>query len=104
MATKKPKAFKRGDAPSRRFGRRDHARILEAAKAGHMPPKPDFRAETHKYWRARLDEVAELAKKGDAAALRKYDVPDYSSSPRAINRFKDLCLVALQARAQAKRA
>jgi hypothetical protein len=103
MATKKPKAFKRIEAAPRRFGRRNHARILEQAKAGHMPPKPDFRAETHKYWRARLDEVAELAKKGDAAALKKCEIPDYSSSPRAINRFKDLCLVALQARAQ-KRA
>lgn len=77
-----------------------HKAALEAAQKGTLPSEPDFSAETHKRWRPKLAEVVALAKAGDVEGLRAYDIKPISTSPKAIDRFRNLAVVALEARAQ----
>ena len=41
----------------------------------------------------------ELAKAGDLKGLRKFEINRVSSSPKAIARYRDLCIIALEAQA-----
>lgn len=75
-----------------------HKEALEAAKAGKLPPQPDFSADTHKRWRPKLAEVVALAEAGDIAGLKAYDIKPISTSPKAIDRFRNLAVVALESR------
>jgi hypothetical protein len=90
---------KRFVAPKRPLGKR--AQIEADARAGKLPEPPDFRAETHKRFRNKLASVVELAKAGDLNGLRLFEIKPVSSSPKAIARYRDLCIVALEARQQA---
>lgn len=89
-------------AASEAHGLSKRAARQAAAEAGKLPRPPSFRAKTHARWRPMLAEVVALAKAGGIDALRSYKIPDYSTSPRAIRRYRDLALVALSARASAK--
>jgi hypothetical protein len=71
-----------------------------AAREGKMPAPPDFSAATHARYRKRLTEVAALAKAGDLKALADYPINPYSTSPKAIARYRDLCILALKATAK----
>jgi hypothetical protein len=86
-------------APKRPLGKR--AQIEADARAGKLPKPPDFSADTHKRFRNKLASVVELAKTGDLNGLRSFEINPVSSSPKAIARYRDLCIVALEARQQA---
>jgi hypothetical protein len=77
------------------------AAIEAAAREGKLPEPPDFSAETHKRFRNKLARVVELAKSGDIKGLRAFEINPVSSSPKAIARYRDLCIIALEARQQA---
>ena len=66
-----------------------------------LPAQPDFAAETHKRFRPKLAEVIALAKAGDVKGLAAW-TPSWfiGSSTKAIMRYRDLALVALEAHAR----
>lgn len=102
QAVEAGKAAKRATAPRKAAGARPMGRRAEiAANAvkGILPPAPDFSAETHKRFRGRLDEIVRLVEAGDVAALKAVEIKTYSSSPKAMARYRDLALMALEARA-----
>lgn len=70
----------------------------EAAAKGSIPAPPDFSADTHAPYRKVLGDVHAAAKAGDAAALRKIKVNPTSSSPKAVERYRLICLDALKAK------
>jgi hypothetical protein len=78
-------------------GRR--AEIAENAANGILPPMPDFSAETHKRFRGKLAEIVKLAEAGDVAALKAIEIKTYSSSPKAMAGYRDLAVMAIEARA-----
>ncbi len=90
---------KHSSAPKRALGKR--ATIEAAAREGRLPEPPDFSAPTHRRFRNKLASVVELAKAGDLNGLRAFQINPISSSPKAIARYRDLCIVALEARRQA---
>jgi hypothetical protein len=67
------------------------------ARAGKLPEPPDFSAETHKRFRNKLAVVVALARAGDLNGLRAFQINPVSSSPKAIARYRDLCVMALEA-------
>ena len=69
------------------------------AKAGKMPSAPDFSADTHKPYRKKLAEVVALVETKDLKALKAMKIPTYSSSPKAIARYRDLAVIAIEAAA-----
>ena len=75
------------------------AAIEAAAREGKLPEPPDFSADTHKRFRNKLASVVELAKTGDLKGLRAFEINPISSSPKAIKRYRDLCIVAIEAQA-----
>jgi hypothetical protein len=97
-ATKKTQksTAKQDGTSTRRLGKR--AAIKVAARKGKLPEPPDFSAETHKRFRKKLATVVELAEAGDLKGLRSFQINPVSSSPKAIARYRDLCIVALEAR------
>lgn len=90
---------KRSAAPKRPLGKR--AAIEAAAREGKLPEPPDFSAETHKRFRNKLTSVVDLAEAGDLKGLQDFQINPVSSSPKAIARYRDLCIIALEARQQA---
>jgi len=75
------------------------AAIEAAAREGKLPEPPDFSAVTHKRFRNKLASVVELAKAGDLKGLRAFEINPVSSSPKAIARYRDLCVIALEVEA-----
>ncbi|SOC47718.1 hypothetical protein SAMN05892877_13243 [Rhizobium subbaraonis] len=82
--------------PPRAGGKR--AAILEAARAGTLPEAPDFSAATHARFRDKLAKLVAMAKIGDLDGLRSVAINPVSSSPKAMLRYRDLCVLALEAR------
>ena len=91
------KAKRPATAPSKPSGKR--AAMLASALAGKLPAPPDFAAATHARFRPKLAEVIALAKAGDVEGLAAW-TPNWfiGSSTKAIMRYRDLALVALEAR------
>jgi len=71
---------------------------VEAAQRGELPTPPDFTAETHKRFRPKLARLVEMATAGDIAGLRATEINPVSSSPKAMLRYRDLAIAALEAR------
>jgi hypothetical protein len=90
------KAVPAADAAHRPGGKR--AAVLEAAQRGELPAAPDFSAETHKRFRPKLAKLIELAEAGDIAGLKAMEINPVSSSPKAMLRYRDLCVLALGAK------
>jgi hypothetical protein len=84
-------------APSAPRRRRD-ADIEAKARQGELPPPPDFSAPTHARFRAKLAALVELAGKADATGLRAISINPVSSSPKALARYRDLAVLAIDAR------
>lgn len=84
-----------GASKERPLGKR--AAIEAAAREGKLPAVPDFSADTHKPWRKRLAEVVALVKAKDIKGLKKYEINPYSTSPKAIDRYRNLAVMALEA-------
>jgi hypothetical protein len=79
-------------------GRRRDADIEAKARQGELPPPPDFSAPTHARFRSKLAALVELAGKADATGLRAIAINPVSSSPRALARYRDLAVLAKEAR------
>lgn len=71
----------------------------EAAARGELPTAPDFSAETHKRFRPKLAELEALVAAGDIAGLKAFPINPISTSPKALNRFRNLAVTALEAKA-----
>jgi hypothetical protein len=84
-------------APSAPRRRRD-ADLEAKARQGELPPPPDFSAPTHARFRAKLAALVELAGKADATGLRAIAINPVSSSPKALARYRDLAVLAIEAR------
>lgn len=93
----KPEKPEAPEKPTKPLGKR--AAILEAAQRGELPPVPDFSAPTHARFRKKLDEVVEMAKAGDLKGLKAFQINPVSTSPKAIARYRDLAVIAIEARA-----
>lgn len=78
--------------------RRRDADIEAKARQGELPPPPDFSAPTHARFRAKLAALVELADKADATGLRAVAINPVSSSPKALARYRDLAVLAIEAR------
>jgi hypothetical protein len=92
-ADEEPKA-----APAPVVGKRQA--ILDQAQSGALPQAPDFSKPTHARFRAKLAQIVALAAAGDIAALLAFEINPVSSSPKAMARYRDLCVIAITARAQ----
>ena len=84
------------DAPAPVDGKRKA--IFDQAQAGALPQAPDFSKPTHARFRAKLAQIVALAEAGDIAALLAFEINPVSSSPKAMARFRDLCVIAITAR------
>ena len=71
---------------------------MDAAKTGTLPVPPDFSAATHARFRGKLEGLIALAERGDIEGLREVPINPVSSSPKALARYRDLCVIALEAR------
>jgi hypothetical protein len=71
---------------------------LESARSGNLPTPPDFSAATHARFRGKLEGLIALAGRGDIEGLRAVAINPVSSSPKALARYRDLCIAALEAR------
>jgi hypothetical protein len=78
--------------------RRRDADVEAKARQGELPPPPDFSAPTHARFRAKLAALVELAGKADATGLRAIPINPVSSSPKALARYRDLAVLAIEAR------
>ena len=74
--------------------------ILDQAQTGALPQPPDFSKPTHARFRAKLAQIVALAEAGDIAGLQAFEINPVSSSPKAMARYRDLCVIAITARAQ----
>ena len=74
--------------------------ILDQAQTGALPQAPDFSKPTHARFRAKLTQIVALAEAGDIAGLLAFEINPVSSSPKAMARYRDLCVIAITARAQ----
>ncbi len=88
-------------APKRQHRRRD-ADLEAKARQGALPPPPDFSAPTHARFRGKLEGLVALAGRGDTEALAAVTINPVSSSPKALARYRDLCITALEARSLQK--
>jgi hypothetical protein len=71
--------------------------VEAAAREGKLLEPPDFSAETHKRFRPKLAKLTEMAKAGDIEGLKAMEINPVSTSPRAMQRYRDLCVIALEA-------
>jgi hypothetical protein len=75
------------------------AAVLVAAAGGKLPPPPDFSAPTHARYRDAAKALVDMAKAGDIEGLKAKVIPLYSSSPKAMAKYRDLAVIALEAQA-----
>jgi hypothetical protein len=74
--------------------------IRDQAQSGALPTAPDFSKPTHARFRAKLAQIVALAEAGDIASLQAIEINPVSSSPKAMARYRDLCVIAITARAR----
>lgn len=102
----KTSARKTSDSKAARSAARQptgkRAEAEAAAHAGKLPKAPDFSAETHARFRPLLKQAVEAAKAGEIRALKAIEVNPVSTSPKAIDRYRKLAIIALEAQAKAK--
>lgn len=104
-AKEKPaKAPKAAAAPAAEKALGKRAQIAADAEAGITPAKPDFSAPTHARFRKKLDEIAALVEKADIKALKAYPINPVSSSPKAMDKYRNLAVIALEAQRKAAKA
>ena len=71
--------------------------LREAAERGELPPAPDFSADLHKRNRGRLAQLVAMAEAGDIAGLEAFPIKPNCTSPKAMDRYRNLCVIALKA-------
>lgn len=67
----------------------------EKALAGTIPPKPDFSAPTHARFLPIMEEIAKACSAKDLKALKAIQISPISSTPKAMDRYRGLCVKAL---------
>ena len=72
--------------------------IVGPAQAGGLPAVPDFSKPTHARFRAKLARLVALAEAGDVEGLKAIEINPVSTSPKAMARYRDLAVVAIEAR------
>lgn len=72
------------------------AQVLADAQRGIVPAAPDFSAETHKRYRAQLTKVQAMAAAGDVKGLKAEEIKTSGSSGKALDRFRQLAIVAIE--------
>jgi hypothetical protein len=77
---------------------RKRAAVEETARQGQLPTPPDFSAATHARFRGKLAKLVALAEAGDAEGLQAVAINPVSTSPRALARYRDLAVLAIEAR------
>jgi hypothetical protein len=75
------------------------ADMEEAAKRGVLPTPPDFSAATHTRYRPKLDILIALVKAKDLKGLKAVDINPTSTSPKAMDRYRNAAVIALKAKA-----
>jgi hypothetical protein len=85
---------------ARAITRGKRAAIEEAARQGQLPTPPDFSKPTHARFRTKLAKLVELAEAGDVEGLKAFSINPISTSPKAMARYRDLAVIALQARSK----
>lgn len=95
----KKAAAKTAPATAGTRSRYDWNHAEQLAAAGKVPPKLDFSAPTHARFRDALDEVVKAAKAKNAKALAAIQINPISSSPKALDRYRNLCVKAVKAAA-----
>jgi hypothetical protein len=75
--------------------------IIEQAQAGALPAAPDFSKPTHARFRAKLEKLVVLAEAGDVEGLKAFAINPVSTSPKALARYRDLAIIAIEARCMA---
>lgn len=80
------------------------AQAIADAQAGKLPAPPDFSAETHTRFRPRLAELVALVKAKDIKALKAFEIKAISTSPKAMDRYRNLAVMALEAQAAKSKA
>ena len=73
--------------------------IVDLAQTGALPPAPDFSRPTRARFRAKLAQIVALAEAGDIAGLQAFEINPVPSSPKAMARYRDLCVIAITSRA-----
>ncbi len=73
--------------------------IVDLAQTGILPTAPNFSKPTHARFRAKLAQIVALAGAGDFAGLQAFEINLVSSSPKAMARYRYLCVIAITARA-----
>jgi hypothetical protein len=75
--------------------------IIEQAQAGALPAAPDFSKPTHARFRPKLEKLVVLAEAGDVEGLKAIEINPVSTSPKALARYRDLAIIAIEARRSA---
>ena len=70
----------------------------DQAQTGALPQAPDFSKPTHARFRAKLAQIVALAEAGDITGLQAFEINPVSFSPKAMSRYRDLCVIAITAR------
>ena len=83
-------------APAPVVGKRQA--IIIQAQTGALPEAPDFSKRTHARFRVKLAQIVALADAGDILALQAFEINPVSSSPKAMARYRNLCVIAITAR------
>jgi hypothetical protein len=73
--------------------------IVSLVQSGTLPTVPDFSKPTHARFRTKLAQIVTLAEAGDIAGLQAFEINPVSSSHKAMARYRDLCVIAIAARA-----
>jgi hypothetical protein len=87
-------------AKADKLGKR--AQIVADAETGKLPPVPDFSSATHERFRPKLAELVALVKDKDIPGLKKFPINPISTSPKALDRYRNLAVVALTAQIKAE--
>jgi len=72
--------------------------MIEQAHAGALPAAPDFSKPTHARFRVKLAKLVALAEAGDIEGLKAIEINPVSTSPKAMARYRDLAIIAIEAR------
>ena len=72
------------------------AALREAAERGELPTPPDFSAATHTRFRKKLAEIVALVEGRKLAELKALVINPVSTSPKAMARYRDLAVIALE--------
>ena len=67
-------------------------------QAGALPAAPDFSKPTHARFRAKLAKLVTFAEAGDVESLKAIEINPVSTSPKAMARYRDLALIAIEAK------